>query len=323
MVFYLHTHKKWRYFMKITLSQLIIILVFTGISYAANGVAQGILNNSVTIDNQNTSLKDVLNQLGESAHTKFVYSGSKIDVNQMVQVSAKDEKLEKILNDLLVTRGIQYKVIGTQIVLSNDKSADARSPAIVNNNSSTAADIVVTGRITDENNEVLIGVVIKVKGTTLGATTNVNGDYTLRIPDTQTNPVLQVTYIGYITQEIAVAGKTKIDIQLKQDTKALEEVVVVGYNTIKKSDVTGAVISVTEDDIRSRPVANALEAMQGKAAGVDIQSTQRPGTVGSIQIRGQRSITAGRDPLYVVDGVPLAAGGIEAIIPTTFSPSTS
>ena len=122
--------------------------------------------------------------------------------------------------------------------------------------------------------------------------------------------------MGYKTVDIQVKGQSTVKVILEEDTETLDEVVVVGYGVQKKkSDVTGAMARVGSEELNTRPVNNAFEALQGKAAGVDITSSERPGTVGSIRIRGNRSISASSDPLYVVDGVPLSAGGIETINP--------
>ncbi|WP_316786154.1 TonB-dependent receptor [Pedobacter frigiditerrae] len=176
-------------------------------------------------------------------------------------------------------------------------------------------DTIITGKVTDEKGEVLPGVGIKLKNGTATATTDANGNFSISIPSNVTNPVLVISYIGFATVEKSVSGQTTVNIQLISTTNDLNEVVVVGYNTVRKSDLTGAVSSVNAEQIRSRPVQNALQAIQGKAAGVDITSNERPGSVGSILIRGMRSINASNSPLFVVDGIPLSAGGIEAINP--------
>ncbi|SER60922.1 SusC/RagA family TonB-linked outer membrane protein [Pedobacter rhizosphaerae] len=189
------------------------------------------------------------------------------------------------------------------------------SNAVTKTRYANKLDVLLKGKITDEKGETLVGVSLKLKGTTIVTTTDANGAFSINIPSSVTNPTLVVSYIGYTTQEVPVTGKTTVSIQLKSSTNDLDEVVVVGYNTVKKSDLTGAVTSVGAEEIRSRPVTNALQAIQGKAAGVDITSNERPGQVGSILIRGVRSLTASNSPLYVVDGIPLQAGGIDAINP--------
>ncbi|QJD97232.1 TonB-dependent receptor [Mucilaginibacter robiniae] len=173
----------------------------------------------------------------------------------------------------------------------------------------------VTGKVTDEKGSPLIGVSIKVKGTTNGTVSDINGNFSVNVPDGTANPTLVVSYIGYLTQELAVNDRAQINVQLKESANALSDVVVVGYNTVKRTDVTSSVVSVSAEEIRSRPVANALQAIQGKAAGVDVTSSERPGEIGSIRIRGNRSLNATNNPLYVVDGIPLSSGGIENINP--------
>ncbi|UKT64238.1 SusC/RagA family TonB-linked outer membrane protein [Pedobacter mucosus] len=222
-------------------------------------------------------------------------------------------------HQLSVRKKIMIICLSAISLLFITKSANATVFGNNNNlalsNHSQQADVNVKGKILDEKGETLVGVSIKVKGTTIVASTDANGAFSITIPSTVVNPILVVSYIGYTTQEVPVAGKTTLSIQLKSSTNDLDEVVVVGYNTVKKSDLTGSVVSVSSEEIRSRPVTNALQAIQGKAAGVDVTSSERPGTVGNVLIRGTRSLTASNSPLYVVDGIPLQAGGIEAINP--------
>ena len=161
----------------------------------------------------------------------------------------------------------------------------------------------VQGMVTDPNGEPIIGASVVVKGTTNGTITDFDGKFTLsNVPE---KGIITITYIGYKGQDIPVAGKSTLKVTLAEDTKTLDEVVVVGYGTQKKSDVTGSMVSVGAKELKSRPTANVFEAMQGKAAGVDIRTSDRPGEVGDIFIRGSRSLSASSQPLYVVDGVPL------------------
>ena len=174
----------------------------------------------------------------------------------------------------------------------------------------------VTGTVIDATGEPIIGASVKVLGGVgpAGSITNFDGNYTIQnVPE---SAKLEFSYVGYKPQTIAVAGKTKIDVTLQEDRQMLNEVVVVGYGVQKKSDVTGAMASVTSEELNVRPVNNALEALQGKAAGVDITTNERPGELGSIRIRGERSLNASNAPLYVVDGVPLmSASAIETLNP--------
>ena len=171
----------------------------------------------------------------------------------------------------------------------------------------------VSGTVVDVAGESIIGASVMVKGTTTGTVTDFDGKFVLQnVPE---NGSVVISYVGYRTQTIAVAGKSQLSVTLEEDKQLLDEVVVVGYGVQRKSDVTGALTRVGEKELNAKPVSNAFEALQGKAAGVDITSSERPGTVGSIMIRGTRSLNASSAPLYVVDGVPLQAGGIEALNP--------
>ena len=171
----------------------------------------------------------------------------------------------------------------------------------------------VTGKIIDSTGEPVIGASVLVKGTSNGVISDIDGNFSLQ--GVANDAILQISFVGYKSQEISVAGKSKIDVTLVEDTEMLDEVVVVGYGVQKKSDVTGALASVSSEELNTKPVSNAFEALQGKAAGVDITSSQRPGELGDIRIRGNRSLNASNSPLYVVDGVPLNSGGIETINP--------
>ena len=171
----------------------------------------------------------------------------------------------------------------------------------------------VSGTVVDAQGEPVIGASVVVKGTSTGTVTDFDGNFTIQnVPQ---NATLVFSYVGYRTQNIAVGGKSQFNVTLEEDKQLLDEVVVVGYGVQRKSDVTGALTRVGEKELNTKPVSNAFEALQGKAAGVDITTSERPGTVGSISIRGTRSISASSAPLYVVDGVPLQAGGIETLNP--------
>jgi TonB-dependent starch-binding outer membrane protein SusC len=170
----------------------------------------------------------------------------------------------------------------------------------------------VQGTVLDLNGGPIPGVNVLVKGSGTGVQTDVDGKFSIEAAPGDT---LVISFVGMQTQEITVGDQADYTVTLTDDSKELDEVVVVGYGQRKRADVTGAIVSVSAKELASRPVNNVLEAMQGKAAGVDITSNQRPGTMGSINIRGVRSLTASNSPLYVVDGIPLISGGLENINP--------
>jgi TonB-dependent starch-binding outer membrane protein SusC len=171
---------------------------------------------------------------------------------------------------------------------------------------------LVKGNIKDQKNQPIPGVSVIVKGTTIGVTTDVNGNFSLNVPASAT--ILTTSFVGMKPQDIVLGNQTTFEIVMEDEVIGLEEVVAIGYGMVKKSDVTGALTSVTEKTIKERPLQNAVQAMQGKAAGVDIVSNVRPGETASISIRGTRSINGSNSPLFVVDGIILM-GSINDINP--------
>jgi len=160
---------------------------------------------------------------------------------------------------------------------------------------------LITGKVTDVSGLGIPGVTVQVKGTTIGTITDIDGKYSISV----NQGVLRFSYIGFVAQEIPITNQTTIDIVLAEETKALNEVVVVGYGTQKKKDLTTAVSVVGEKELRDRPIVSAAQALQGKAAGVQvIQPSGKPGVGLSVRVRGATSVLAGNEPLYVVDGVP-------------------
>jgi TonB-linked SusC/RagA family outer membrane protein len=171
----------------------------------------------------------------------------------------------------------------------------------------------VTGKITDNAGAPLQGVTVQVKGTQIATSTSKEGTFSINAPSGKS--VLVFSSVGFTSTEVPINDKAQLDVTLAATDNTMDQVVVIGYGVVKKRDVTGAVTGIGEKDIKSRPVADALQAMQGKVAGVDITSSERPGTVGTVNIRGVRSISASNSPLYVVDGIPLMTGGIEYLNP--------
>lgn len=171
----------------------------------------------------------------------------------------------------------------------------------------------VTGRVVDDKGESLIGVSLLVKGTTLGTITDLDGNFSLNVPD---NSIIIVSYVGYKSQEITVGSQKTLSIILVPDNKILDEVVVVGYGTVKKSDLTGAVSSISADQIKERSNANVMSSLSGKIAGVQIQQTQgAPGYAPAVKVRGISTITAGATPLYVIDGFPMEDADLSIVNP--------
>lgn len=169
----------------------------------------------------------------------------------------------------------------------------------------------VSGIVVDKAGEAVIGASVLVKGTSNGTITDFDGKFTLsNVPE---KGIITITYIGYEGQDISIAGKNTLKVILAEDTETLDEVVVVGYGTQKKTDLTGSVMSVKSEDITSVTANNPVQALQGRVTGVSVVTDSRPGKSPTLRIRGNGSISAGNDPLYVVDGFPLMNGSLNEI----------
>ena len=171
----------------------------------------------------------------------------------------------------------------------------------------------VTGTVVDSNGDPVIGATILVQGTQNGSVTDLDGNFTL--DNVASKSTLVVSYVGMKTQNVELNGRNSLHITLADDARQLDELVVVGYGQMRKSDITGALSRVTSKTIEERPVQNALQALQGKTPGVDITTNNRPGQLGDVRVRGNRSLLADNTPLYVVDGIPLTAGSMADINP--------
>jgi TonB-linked SusC/RagA family outer membrane protein len=201
----------------------------------------------------------------------------------------------------------------TALALSASSYDGAVAKPIYLSATSVKLDKTVTGKITDENGEGVPGVSIVVKGTTTGTVSSVDGAYSINVPDA--GATLIFSSVGYVSQEIALGSRSSVDIKLLADSKALTEVVVVGYGSQLKKEVTGSVQTVGAAEIKDLPVTQVTQKLQGRLAGVQInQATGKPGQGMSVRIRGQVSVSAGSDPLYVIDGFPIT-GNIGALNP--------
>ncbi len=296
--------------MKYSFGQLLLICLFSSFS-VASGFTQDLLNRTVSLRADNMEFKQVLNNLEKAADVKFVYSSKAIQLNRKVSINANERKLSEVLEMMLRPLQLNYQVVGGQIILNNQdlQPTAERTETVV-----VPVDQTVKGKVTDETGAGIPGANVVIKGTKRGVTTNSNGEFSISFPPSNT-VVLVVSSVGYITQEVSVGSRTVINISLVQENKALAEVVVVGYGTQKKSDVTGAIASINDKAIKEVPTSNIGSALQGRVAGLEIQRTgSTPGSGNQIRIRGERSINGSNDPLIVLDGIPFD-GGLNDINP--------
>ncbi len=291
--------------MRIGLTQLVLSVWFMCTAAAVDLRAQELLNKKVSLEAQDQEVKKVLNLIEKQAGVRFIFSSKLIQSGRKITIQKSNQELSKVLNDLLVPLGLMYEVSGKNIVIK-PSAANAPPPAgaevSLTPGFSKPADIAVKGQIIDaETKDPLPGVNVLVKGTQTGTSSDANGNYTLNIPDA--NATLVFSFVGYEPTEVKVGSRTEINVSMKTDLKSLEEVLVVGYGTVKKSDLTGSVSSVKAQELTAYPALGTVQALQGRAAGVQIQANNgEPGSAFKVRIRGGTSINASSDPIYVVDG---------------------
>jgi TonB-linked SusC/RagA family outer membrane protein len=270
-----------------------------------------------------TALESILQEL-KSDHNAFFLYRSELIKDRFVNLDGQNFRTwEDKLTYVVTMSGLRVEKTAPNVyVISNPKSSGASLQTIVNDgtivaaneteNGTSPADVTVKGQVKGPDNAGIPGVTVVVKGTTNGTTSDMDGNFMLSLPDA--NATLVISAVGFVTQEIPLDGRSTLNVTLQTDVKALEEVVVLGYTTSKKADVTVAVSQINQKDINSLPVTGVAQIMQGKAAGVAItQNTGAPGEGIAVRIRGVGTI-GDNNPLYIIDGVP-TKDGINQISP--------
>ncbi|WP_461074465.1 TonB-dependent receptor [Spirosoma flavus] len=304
----------WRTIMRYGLLQCLLAILLVSMANAREMAAQSILNKDITLQLNNVTLQEALDRIQEKVNTRFVYS-SRIPLKESVSIDERNQKLSKVLDQLLAPRGITYKLINEQIVLAREKKD--KQAFFLNELSSrpvttyVPADIRIKGTVKSSDGQgALAGVSVVIKGTTRGTSTDGNGAYEITVPNT--SAVLVFSFVGYVSQEISVGNRSTLDVTLAADNKMLEELVVVGYGTQKKVNLTGAVSQVQAKELENRPLNNMSQILQGMVPNLNITfSTGQPGQGGNLNVRGETSINGG-GPLVLIDGIP---GDINRINP--------
>ena len=274
--------------MKLTFFLILVSVMLV----SAGGYSQ---NTKLSLSYKNIQIGQLLQLIEEQTQYRFAYSKSKLNPEETVSIEVIGEKLEQILRTILDKDQLTYNIIDRYVVIS-----DKNSSAGINDFQQQQKN--VSGKVTDSSGSTLPGVSVVVKGTTAGNITDSDGNYTLNnIP---ANSILQFSFIGMKTLEIPVAAKTTINVVMTEESVGLDEVVAIGYGTVKKSSLTSAISKIGEDAFRDRPLTSTAEGLQGQLAGVRVQSTSGlPGAEPRIRIRGVNTINGDSSPLYVVDGV--------------------
>ncbi len=278
----------WRRWKKITrVMKLTITLLLIAIFTATAGSTYS-QSSRLNLKMKNASLVDVFREIERTSEFGFFFKSEELDQNKHISVDLQNATIDEILNKILIDN-YSYKILDKNIIITRTN---------ISNNEQQKS---VTGKVTDSTGGPLPGVSVVVKGTTTGTITDFDGNYSLA--NVSGNAILQFSFVGMRSQEIAVGGKTTINVSLADETIGIEEVVAVGYGVQKKSVVTGAISSVKSEDIRNSSNTRPEQSLQGKTSGVQIVSSSgAPGSSLKIRVRGYSS-NGNSDPLYIVDGL--------------------
>ena len=245
---------------------------------------------------ENQSLKSVLTEIEHQTGLSIIYELKEVDETKKITGYFKNTPVEQVLSEIL-DKDLTFTIRNKMILLSKRKNEKRQQEEVKR----------VTGKVIDEKGEAVIGATVLVKGTTNGTITDVDGIFTL--DNVPSDALIAISYIGYQDRELSVKDKQSVNVTLSEDSKQLDEVVVVGYGSVKKRDLTGSVASLNAETISAVPATTAAEALQGRASGVVVSTSNwSPGSSPSVLIRGKRSINASNDPLFVIDGIPVTGG---------------
>ncbi len=292
---------------------MIQVFTFT-VLFATDSLAQyeSVKEIHINLHIRNATLAEAIQAIEAKTSFKFTYEEKDLAKRNGITIQTKAQSVEKVLLDIGKTVRVYFKQVNNNIHIKSVKEKDNQEALVFEQA------ITISGTVTAlADGSTLPGVNILVKGTNNGTVTDVEGKYTLNVPNE--DDVLVFSSIGYLTEEIAVNGRTIINVQLADDIKSLGEVVVIGYGTQRAQDVTGAVSTVDQRSIKNVPVSTLDQKMVGQVAGVQIQQVSgAPGAGTSVKIRGSGSLGAGNEPLYVVDGMPYSSGMNQTLNPLTF-----
>lgn len=293
-------HPGWRSFIDVPLivriMKLITLFLFAAIMHVA--AATYSQNTKLKVVGQNLSIGEVLDRIESQSDFSFFFNAKQIDLSKKISISADNQVVNKILDEVLSGTGLTYTI--------NNKLIIIHSPEEASNYTTIQQSNKVSGKVTDNTGGPLPGASVVVKGTTNGTITGADGTYALS--NVSEKATLVFSFVGMKSKEMAVSGKTTINVSLEEESIGLDEVVAVGYGTAKKRDVVGAEASFKAENLDERPLVRIDQSLVGQMAGVQVkQTTGALGKAFSIQVRGAGSISAGNEPLYVIDGFPLAA----------------
>ena len=298
----------FKFDLKMKLSILFVLVAFFSLK-ANDSYAQ---RAKITLNLNNVSVGQIIDEIESTTEFQFVYKIEDVDLNRIISIGVNNEKINDILNRIFINTRTTYNVNDRRVYLLRRMDTPIINPQKVEYTNPVVQEII-SGSITDKDGNPLPGANIVEKGTTNGVTADFDGNFSINLGNA--NAVLVISYIGFANKEVPVNGQTALRIVLEESAAGLDEVVVVGYGTVRRKDLTGSVSSVKAEEAFVAPVSNLDQAIQGRAAGVFVTSQNgAPGTGATIRIRGGNSITAGNEPLYVVDGF-IGGGNLNTINP--------
>ncbi len=260
----------------------IVFTLLTSLQLSAKTYSQ----ERITLKLESAELKTALKQIEKKSMFRFLYNNEVLSATQKVNINADNTLVTDVLNNVFNSTTLTYRILDNNLVVITQKNF-------------VTQDVKVTGKVTNANGEPVPGVSVKIKGSSVGTSTDAAGNYSLSVPD---GARLVFSSVGYAGEEVAVGSRTEINIVLQIAAKDINEVVVIGYGTASKRDLTGSIVKISGKEVADKPNTNPIASLQGKVAGLSVVNNGTPGQAPDIRIRGTISIGSVR-PLYVVDGI--------------------
>lgn len=277
---------------KVTFLMFFLVLTFV--------FSQNLFAQQVNLSGKTTSVKEVMSQIERQTGYKFFYNSTTIDVNRFVTIKEKKISLQRLLTKLFVNTNVSYKIMDKNIVLNSKSSSDSDS-GLKSYDKDNRQKHKISGKVIDASGEPIIGATVRESGTNNIAVTDIDGNYTLMV--SSMNSKIDFSYIGYDEQVLSLNGRYKLNSTLHESNKALNEVVVVGYGTMRKSDLTGSVVRANIKDFEDVPNTNLGQMLQGTIPGLNVGQTTTTGVTPSLSIRGDNTLSGNSNVLIVLDGI--------------------
>lgn len=276
-------------FLRLSLQMILLIsLLFI---FPERGMAQ----NTINLKLKDVNYEDLFLELQKQTQLSFVFNSKQLETLDKVSINVKQSTVKEVLDYVLLSTPLTYSIEGNTIAIMPRRQIKATEPQ--------SKEKVIKGRVTDTKGNPLIGATVKIKDTSIGTATDENGSYQFKVPAGVLE--LQISYIGYVTRNMPLNDKTTLDVILEEDSQEMQEVVVTGYQEIKRERMTGSTSVITAQELRNKGLTSVDEIFNGTISGVNSITSGRPGEKAKIQIRGVNSLTGSTDPVWIIDGMPV------------------